>query len=176
MIWVPGYHVDAVFVKRAQQTSFSKGELLLPLKTQITVQSQKWFGFMACRVVVTNHNAFPFYSTYPETSQNGSTFILFSIHRYGSDVWRRNQSDRIMQKGLSYYINNYLLLNPKGRAIKALTRTNRGQNGFGFRPVLWPSNVLLFRFMFCLFISSFFFPFYSRAYSAEHHASKICFK
>jgi len=37
--------------------------------------------------------------------------------------------NRIMQKRSSYYINNCLLL-------KALTRTNRGQNRLAFRSVL----------------------------------------
>jgi len=44
--------------------------------------------------------------------------------------------NRITQKGSSHYINNCLLLNPKGRAIKPLTRTKNGQNQLVFRCVL----------------------------------------
>jgi len=44
--------------------------------------------------------------------------------------------NRITQKRSSY--NNCLLLNPKGRAIKPLTRTNSGQNRLAFRCFLLP--------------------------------------
>jgi len=44
--------------------------------------------------------------------------------------------NRISQKRSSDYISNCLLLNPKGRAIKPLTRTNSGQNQLAFQCVL----------------------------------------
>ena len=55
--------------------------------------------------------------------------------------------NRIMQKRLRYYINNSQLLNPKGRAIKALTRTNRAYSAenqasmSGFRLQLSQTNL-----------------------------------
>jgi len=60
--------------------------------------------------------------------------------------------NRITHKWSSYYNNNCLLLNPKARAIKPLTRTNSGQNQPAFRCVLW---LLMFSSP----------PFYSIAYS-----------
>jgi len=60
-----------------------------------------------------------------------------------------------------HYINNCLLLNPKGRAIKPLTRTKNGQNQL----VFW-----------CVLRLFFFSPFYFTAYSAENHASMSGFE
>jgi len=55
----------------------------------------------------------------------------------------------------SHYINNCLLLNPKGRAIKPLTRTPNDENQLAFRCESRLFNVL-------------FSPFY---FTAENHAS-----
>jgi len=87
---------------------FFKGELFAPFENSHkgSFSRSKWFGFLARCAGVTSHSAFPFLSTYPETSQNGSTSIRFSVQRYGPDMSRRDQRapwpDHAERNGLPY--------------------------------------------------------------------------
>jgi len=76
---------------------------------------------------------------------------------------RKVLHNRVTEKRSSYYINNCLLLNPKGRAIKPLTTKIVAKISLHF-------DVYCDRLMFSSP------PFYSITYSAENHASVSGFK
>jgi len=83
---VPGYRVVTVFVTQAQGTAFFIGELFAPFQNSHNRSIPNWSGLLGRRVGLKSHSVFPFNSTYPEISQNGSTSILFQIQRFGSYV------------------------------------------------------------------------------------------
>jgi len=145
-----GYRVEAVFVAKAQQTAFFKGELFAPFENRITRQSLSdsacWRVVRESQVTVLSHSTAPI-SRSPRMAQLLSCSQFKDLGQMRRDKIKRVRN-RIMQKRLRYYINNCPLSNPKGRAIKALTSTNRGENQLAFRSVLWPSNVLVFSICF----------------------------
>jgi len=158
--------------QRDSKRPFFNGELFFPLKTRITHQSlsdsASWRIVQESQVTVHSHSTAPI-----RRSPRIAELLSCSQFKDLGLIWRdkiKGLRNRIMQKRLRYYINNCLLSNPKGRAIKALTSTNRGQNQLAFRSVLRPSSVLFFRFVF------YFLQYYSRAYSPENHASKSSFE
>jgi len=140
---------------------FSKGSCLLPLKTRISRQSSSdlasWRVVRESQVTVHSHSTAPIRRS-PRMAQLLSCTQFKDLGLMCRDKIKGLRY-RIMPKRLRYYINNCLLSNQKGRAIKALTRTNKGQNQLAFRSVLRPSNVLFFRSVF------FLLQFYSRAYT-----------
>jgi len=163
MIWVPAWLSGwgSICHKGTANGLIFKGSCLLPLKARITRQSlsdsASWRVVRESQVTVLSHSTAPI-SRSPRMVQLLSCSQFKDLGLMCRDKIK-GLRNRIMPKRLRYYINNCLLSNQEGRAIKALTRTNKGQNQLAFRSVLWSSNVLLFRVVF------FFLQFYSRAYT-----------
>jgi len=119
---------------------FLIGSCLLPFKTRKTGQCQSdlasWRAVRESQVAMYSHSTAPIQRSLRRAQHlSGSQF-----KDMGLMCWEdlKGLCDRIMQKGLNYYINNCLLLNPKGRAIKALASTNRcllHEHTFAFRVV-----------------------------------------
>jgi len=95
-------------------------------------------------------NHLHYYTIVWNTAGTSATAPVRSSHRMAERLARSQFKDlnllcrekikvlrsRITQKRSSHYINNCLLLNPKGRAKKPLTRTKKGQNQLVFRCVV----------------------------------------
>jgi len=138
--------------QRHSKRPFLMGSCLLPLKTRITGLSQSdsvsWHAVRESQVTVSSHSTTPL----RRSLRMAHHISCFQFKDLGLKC-RENINglpNRIMQKWSRYYINNCLLFTPKGRAIKALTKTNRGQHPFAFRSILWPSIVSFFPFVFFL--------------------------
>ena len=124
--------------QRDSKRPFLKGSCLLTLKTCITRQSSSdsasWRVVRESQVTVHSHSTAPI-----RRSPRMAKLLFCSLFKDLVLMWRdkiKGLSNRIMQKRLRCYIYNCLLLSPKGRAITALTRTNRGQNQLAFRSLL----------------------------------------
>jgi len=110
---------------------------LVPFKTRITGQSQSdsasWRAVQESQVTVHSHST----AALQRSLKMAEHLSCSQFKDLGLMCREKIEGlpKRIMQKRSSYYINNCLLLNPKGRAIKALMRTNTGWNQFACRSV-----------------------------------------
>ena len=135
--------------QRHSKRPFLMGSCLLPLKTRITGLSQSdsvsWHAVRESQVTVSSHSTTPL----RRSLRMAHHISCFQFKDFGLKCSEKINGlrNRIMQEWSRYYINNFLLFTPKARAIKALTKTNRGQNGLASRSVLWPYNVMIFRFV-----------------------------
>jgi len=125
------------------------GSCLLPLKTRITGLSQSdsasWRAVRESQVPVKpilqhlSGDLSEWLTIYPVF--NSKIWVWSVVKRSTGSATGSCRSDR------DTISTTFCCLPPKDRAIKALTKTNRGQNGLASRSVLWPYNVMIFRFV-----------------------------
>jgi len=120
--------------QRHTKRHFSKGSCFLPFKTLVTGQSPgdkaSWRAVWESQVTVHSHS-----TVHIQRSLWMAEYLSCSQFKDSGLMCREKINglrNRIMEKRLRYYINNCVLLIPKGRAIKVLTRTKRARISLDF--------------------------------------------